>query len=165
MEERWSNEHVLSLAPDQASLKAAGKLSAPAPWSDAGWGGGALWGSCKGSGKTPYFPCVDLSGPAYKCTCPSRKFPCKHVLGLLLLWSAGSPAVAEGAVQPEWVAEWLTRRQGAAEQKAVRQQERREAAKDDQAARRRAGQRAARVAAGAQELRLRLADGVRHGLA
>nr|WP_095874507.1 SWIM zinc finger family protein [Streptomyces sp. TLI_235] len=165
MEERWSNEHVLSLAPDQASLKAAGKLSAPAPWTGAGWGGGALWGECRGSGRTPYRPCVDLSGPAYQCTCPSRKFPCKHVLGLLLLWSAGSAAVAADAEQPDWVDAWLTKRRQGAEQRAVRQQERREAGTDDAAARRRAGQRALRVAAGAQELRLRLADGVRHGLA
>ncbi|WP_407913175.1 SWIM zinc finger family protein [Kitasatospora sp. NE20-6] len=165
MEERWSNEHVLSLAPDQASLKAAGKLSAPAPWTEAGWGGGALWGACKGSGRTPYHACVDLAGPAYTCTCPSRKFPCKHVLGLLLLWSAGSAAVVVDAEQPARVAEWLAKRQESADQKAVRQAGRREAAKDDPAARRRAEQRAARVAAGALELRLRLADGVRHGLA
>ena len=31
-------------------------------------------------------PCViDSTGPAYKCSCPSRKFPCKHALGLLFL--------------------------------------------------------------------------------
>ena len=28
---------------------------------------------------------VELSGPAYKCSCPSRKVPCKHALALLLL--------------------------------------------------------------------------------
>nr|WP_279163542.1 SWIM zinc finger family protein [Rhodococcus erythropolis] len=32
---------------------------------------------------------VDLRGPAYKCSCPSRKFPCKHALGLLVEWSEG----------------------------------------------------------------------------
>ncbi|MFB7662449.1 SWIM zinc finger family protein [Kitasatospora sp. NPDC056138] len=166
MEERWSTEHVLSLAPDQASCKAAGKLSAPAPWSQTGWGQGALWGQCKGSGSTPYRTVVELATPAYKCTCPSRKFPCKHALGLLLLWSGSPEAVAEGAEPPEWAAEWLNGRQQRSEQAVQRRTAKAEAeAADPAAARRRADRRAARVAAGAQELRLRLADRVRHGLA
>ncbi|MEV4611840.1 SWIM zinc finger family protein [Kitasatospora sp. NPDC049258] len=164
MEERWSTEHVLSLAPDQASLKAAGKLSGPAPWSGAGWEQGVLWGLCKGSGSTPYRAAVELATPAYKCSCPSRKFPCKHVLGLLLLWSAGAAEIAEGAERPDWVAEWMAGRQAAVEQKTARQQVRAETA-DPAAARRRVERRTARVSAGAQELRLRLADGVRRGLA
>ncbi|WP_441245717.1 SWIM zinc finger family protein [Kitasatospora sp. McL0602] len=158
MEERWSTEHVLSLAPDQASCKAAGKLSAAAPWSGTGWGHTALWGLCKGSGSTPYRTVIDLAAPAYKCSCPSRKFPCKHALGLLLLWSGSPEAVASGAEPPEWAAEWLAGRQEV-EKPAVA------AVTDPVAAQRRAEQRAARVAAGAQELRLRLADRVRHGLA
>jgi hypothetical protein len=164
MEERWSTEHVLSLAPDQASRKAAGPLSTAAPWSGTGLGGGALWGECRGSGRTPYRACVDLAGPAYSCSCPSRKFPCKHALGLLLLWSGGA-AIAAVEEQPDWVAAWLTARQQATEQRTVRQQARRTAAEEDPAARRRAEQRASRVAAGARELRLRLADQVRRGLA
>ncbi|WP_354640972.1 SWIM zinc finger family protein [Kitasatospora camelliae] len=164
MEERWSTEHVLSLAPDQSSQKAAGKLSGPAPWSETGWGGGALWGLCKGSGSTPYRTAVELGTPAYTCSCPSRKFPCKHALGLLLLWAGAAEAVAAGSEVPEWVEEWLSSRQDAAEQKAARQQAK-AAEADPAAARRRAERRSARVAAGAQELRLRLADGVRRGLA
>ncbi|MFJ1703072.1 SWIM zinc finger family protein [Kitasatospora sp. NPDC088346] len=163
MEERWSTEHVLSLAPDQASLKAAGKLSGPAPWSGTGWEQGVLWGLCKGSGSTPYRAAVELATPAYTCSCPSRKFPCKHVLGLLVLWSAGTVEATEDAGQPDWVAEWMTGRQAATEQRTARQQARAEA--DPAAARRRAERRSARVAAGAGELRLRLADGVRRGLA
>ncbi|MGW4693988.1 SWIM zinc finger family protein [Kitasatospora cineracea] len=164
MEERWSTEHVLSLAPDPASLKAAGKLSGPAPWSAAGTGGGALWGLCKGSGSTPYRTAVELGTPAYKCSCPSRKFPCKHALGLLLLWAAGPGAVADGATPPDWVQEWLDGRGRTAADKAAKQQAR-AADADPEAARRRAGKRSARVAGGARELRLRLADGVRRGLA
>ncbi|MER5637092.1 SWIM zinc finger family protein [Kitasatospora sp. NPDC002227] len=158
MEERWSTEHVLSLAPDQASCKAAGKLSAPAPWSGTGWAQGAIWGLCKGSGSTPYRTVIDLAGPAYKCSCPSRKFPCKHALGLLLLWSGGAALPAD-AEAPDWAADWLRGRQAPprAPKAAV--------AADPAAARRRAEQRAGRVAAGAQELRLRLTDRIRHGLA
>jgi hypothetical protein len=46
-----------------------------------------LWfGQCQGSGKTPYLCSVDVTvpdKPVYRCTCPSRQFPCKHSLGLL----------------------------------------------------------------------------------
>ena len=54
--------------------------AAPRRWSGA---------SARGSGKTPYQVSIDLAGPAYRCSCPSRKFPCKHALALLLLWVRG----------------------------------------------------------------------------
>ncbi|MFG2912971.1 SWIM zinc finger family protein [Kitasatospora sp. NPDC048298] len=157
MEERWSTEHVLSLAPDAASQKAAGKLSAPAPWSGTGTDGTALWGECKGSGRTPYRTAIELATPAYQCSCPSRKFPCKHALGLLLLWS-GTPEAVPAGEPADWVAEWLKSRQERTEKRAAEPV-------DPEAARRRAEKRGARVTAGAAELRLRLADRVRHGLA
>ncbi|MEZ6135925.1 MAG: SWIM zinc finger family protein [Pirellulaceae bacterium] len=45
-----------------------------------------LFGYCAGSGKTPYLCSADFavpSAPVFRCTCPSRQFPCKHALGLL----------------------------------------------------------------------------------
>ena len=91
----WSAETVEGLAPDAASVTAARKLARPAPWSATGYDERAVWGLCKGSGARPYQTQVDLSGPAYKCSCPSRKFPCKHALALLLLRAGGD--VAAGA--------------------------------------------------------------------
>ncbi|MEU8511913.1 SWIM zinc finger family protein [Kitasatospora sp. NPDC048722] len=160
MEERWSTEHVLSLAPDAASQKAAGKLSTPAPWSAPGTDGAAVWGECGGSGRTPYRTVVELATPAYQCSCPSRKFPCKHALGLLLLWS-GTPQAVPAAEPADWAAAWLDARRERAERRAAAPA----APADPAAARRRAERRGARVAAGAAELRMRLADGIRHGLA
>jgi len=87
---RWSADRVLGLAPDESSRRAAAALGRTAPWSGAGVAGDVLWGLCAGSGKNPYQVVVDLGGPAYKCSCPSRKFPCKHALGLLLNWANGS---------------------------------------------------------------------------
>jgi SWIM zinc finger len=47
-----------------------------------------LWfGHCQGSGKSPYLCSADFAvpeKPVYRCTCPSRQFPCKHSLGLLV---------------------------------------------------------------------------------
>ncbi len=52
-----------------------------------------LWfGQCQGSGKTPYQCSADFAvpeKPVYRCTCPSRQFPCKHALGLLYALAEG----------------------------------------------------------------------------
>ena len=51
-----------------------------------------LWGRCRGSGAEPYETIVDHVEVAWRCTCPSRKLPCKHALALLLLWVRGGCA-------------------------------------------------------------------------
>jgi len=50
-----------------------------------------IFGECKGSGKTPYSASADFSGdaPVFRCSCPSRQFPCKHCLALMLEYLAG----------------------------------------------------------------------------
>ncbi len=89
---------MLALAPDPASRRAAAGLARPACWTDAGTAGDLVWGRCAGSGKQPYQTVVDLAGPAYRCSCPSRKFPCKHALALLLTWAGGAvPEQGEAA--------------------------------------------------------------------
>lgn len=172
---RWTTEQVLALAPDDASRKAGARLSAAGPWSDAGSSGeGAVWGLCKGSGKKPYQTVIDTKGPAYKCSCPSRKFPCKHALGLLLLWAGeGTAAVRTvadvgDAPAPDWAQEWLGDRRKREEGR--KEQEKDEAGgaarqADPEAARRRAERRAARITGGALELEQRLTDLLRGGLA
>ncbi|MBC3843896.1 SWIM zinc finger family protein [Streptacidiphilus sp. 4-A2] len=168
MDDRWTPEHVLSLSPDAASRKAASRLSAPAPWTGTGSDDRALWGHCQGSGGSPYRTVVDLEGPAYQCSCPSRKFPCKHALGLLLLWSAGGTGQDRA---PDWAAGWLDARR---EQDRLRRERPRgepaaAGAAAGGAARAtaagRLARRSGRVAAGAAELQVRMADQLRSGLA
>ncbi|SMQ18398.1 SWIM zinc finger [Streptomyces sp. Ag82_O1-12] len=165
---RWTADQVLALAPDAASRKAGCKLGAAGPWSEAGSSDeGTVWGLCKGSGSKPYQTVVDIadaSGPAYKCSCPSRKFPCKHALGLLLLWAADDAAVPPGQA-PEWAEEWAAGRRRRAEKKAGDVSGAPSGSADPEAARRRAERRAERVTSGAVELEQRLADLLRGGLA
>ncbi|MEU8776732.1 SWIM zinc finger family protein [Streptomyces sp. NPDC048606] len=157
---RRTVEEVRELAPDEASRTAGNRLAGAASWTQTGGSAsGAVWGLCKGSGRTPYRTVVDLSGPAYRCSCPSRKFPCKHALGLLLLWADGG--VEEGGGAPDWAGEWLADRAARAERAAVGQA----APVDEEAARRRAERRAERVTAGAVELERRLTDLLRSGIA
>src|SRR5438067_7949560 len=45
-----------------------------------------LFGECAGSGQSPYRCSADFQRPdkpTFRCTCPSRQFPCKHCLGLM----------------------------------------------------------------------------------
>ncbi|MEU3166665.1 SWIM zinc finger family protein [Streptosporangium sp. NPDC006930] len=164
MIERWNRDQVLALAPDASSKKAAQGVSSPGKWSGCGVTADVVWGECAGSGSKPYRACVDLSEPAYRCSCPSRKFPCKHALGLLLLWSAdGVPAAEEPA---DWVAEWLEGRRGRAAKAAEAGTARAaRAAEPGPADGRRAAQREQRVTAGLSDLERWLADQVRQGIA
>ncbi|WP_298877929.1 SWIM zinc finger family protein [uncultured Bradyrhizobium sp.] len=104
---------VEQLATDQSSLKAAAGLAKPAKWSGVGGSadGALIWGECAGSGANPYRVMADLRDLGNKCTCPSRKFPCKHVLGLLWL-NAESIVPFVPADTPAWVSDWLGRRRG-----------------------------------------------------
>jgi hypothetical protein len=109
-----SLENVEALAPDQASLDAARKLLKPAGWPAlASNGAGLVWGECQGSGATPYRVVISESDAGYKCTCPSRKFPCKHSLALMWMRAEGRQTFADGPV-PAWVNDWLSRRRGPA---------------------------------------------------
>ena len=155
----WAPEQVLALAPDAASARAARGLATPRPWSDTGASDRAVWGRIAGSAPTPYQVAVDLAGPAFRCGCPSRKVPCKHAMGLLLLWAVRPDAVPVAPV-PDWAAEWLadrTRRADTARAPADR-------APDPAARAKRAADRAERIGAGLDELDRWLRDLVRQGL-
>jgi SWIM zinc finger len=160
---RWTTESVLALAPDASSQRAAAGLARPAPWSGTGAAGELVWGLCAGSGQHPYQAIADLTGPAYKCSCPSRKFPCKHVLALLLVWAQGG--VPEAGEPSDYARAWRQGRAaggpggangglGGASNSAERRA----------AAARRSQQRAGRVAAGVAELQMWLRDQVTAGL-
>jgi SWIM zinc finger len=159
---RWSTEQVLALAPDAAAQRAARGLATARPWQESGYAGGdppSLWGLCRGSGSKPYQTCVDLTEPAYRCSCPSRKFPCKHALGLLLWWAQGGVDAAE---PPVWVKEWHAGRAARAERKSTSSGG---AARRGPVSERAQARRAERVGAGLDELDRWLADQVRGGLA
>ena len=69
-----------------------------------------IWGLAKGSGKKPYQTQVDIVEFAYKCSCPSRKFPCKHALGPMFLAADDEKLLTETEL-PDWVKAWADARQ------------------------------------------------------
>ncbi|MFI0237038.1 SWIM zinc finger family protein [Streptomyces sp. NPDC016845] len=167
---RWTTDQVLALAPDASSRKAGSRLGVAGPWSETGSSTeGAVWGLCKGSGSKPYQTIVDTggTGPAYKCSCPSRKFPCKHALGLLLLWAADDAHVPPEQTPPEWTEQWLESRKKRTQPRPPNPEAATTSttATNHEAAQRRAERRAQRITAGATELEQRLTDLLRGGLA
>jgi hypothetical protein len=169
MSHTWNTQQILALAPDPASAKAGQGLVSPAKWVSLGRSEQAVWGECQGSGSTPYQVQIELTEPAFRCSCPSRKFPCKHGLGLFLMFANNSAAI-KPADPPAWVAEWLAKRAEKAEKpkQAARPDSEKspeEQAKAAEEQAKRAAQRQKRVAQGLQDLDLWLRDLVRQGFA
>lgn len=86
--------YVDAAAPNEAAIKNAkglvlkGKFAKLHVSSD----GTLVFGECKGSGAKPYQCSCDFvrpESPTYRCTCPSRQFPCKHCLGLMYAFVQG----------------------------------------------------------------------------
>ncbi|MDO4895722.1 MAG: SWIM zinc finger family protein [Moraxella sp.] len=104
-------QSIESIAPDQASLSSAKKLLLDSKWQGQGFceNTHTAWGECQGSGSKPYYVVVDVSDMGYKCTCPSRKFPCKHALALMWRY-VNDPSPFLPSATPDWVANWLGRR-------------------------------------------------------
>ncbi|MFI1994341.1 DUF5691 domain-containing protein [Actinoplanes sp. NPDC020271] len=136
------------MAPDAAALKRA--RSVAGQFGPTGLLDDILWGLCRG-----YQVAVDVSGPAFTCSCPSFKVPCKHAVGLLLHWADSGPGTWPA---PEWVTKWQTMRAARAKPKEA-------STPDPVAAAKRARERAERVAGGMTELRRWLDDQVGQGLA
>ncbi|UOQ95953.1 hypothetical protein MUN81_11835 [Hymenobacter sp. 5317J-9] len=113
----YSEAQAHALITDPDTLKRGQELLKPAKWSNLGRTDTAAWGDCAGSGSKPYRTGIDLTEPAFKCSCPSRVFPCKHGAGLLLLM-ARQPELFGASTPPAWLGEWLEKRQQTQEKKA-----------------------------------------------
>lgn len=88
-----TEELIRSLAPNQNAILNAQKISRTNGFvtlyqtenKD------LIFGECKGSGKSGYHTSADFSGdvPVFRCSCPSRQFPCKHSLAIMYEWVNG----------------------------------------------------------------------------
>lgn len=154
-----SEDQIISLAPDASSLKSGKDLAVKSKWQLRGVSENALWGHCQGSGKLPYQTQVDLKNFAFKCSCPSRKFPCKHGLGLLILYSR-EPGSFSTDQEPGWVSDWLNKRT----EKASKKTETEKKPVDSESQAKRAEARAKKVSDGIEDLQIWIKDLIRNGL-
>lgn len=155
---------MLALAPDAASASAGQSLASARKWTSLGMSDRAAWGLCQGSGKDPYQTRIEFGAPAFKCSCPSRKFPCKHGLGLLLIFAKDIASFTKG-VEPGWVSEWIDGRAEKTEKKTAKAKAAADAPVDLEAQAQRAAAREDRVQQGVAECRTWMDDLLRRGLA
>lgn len=87
-----SEELIRSLAPNAAAVSNGKKISSSGDFKALSKTEDEtlIFGECMGSGKNPYHTSADFSGdtPVFRCSCPSRQFPCKHSLALMYEWLA-----------------------------------------------------------------------------
>lgn len=177
MSERWRPDHVEAMAPDAAAARAARQIAVPHRWHGTGADDEGVWGECRGSGAEAYQVVVELATPAYRCSCPSRKLPCKHTVALLLLWAHGH---VPGTARPPFAGTWLAARAHKAAAASARQGDPADSAlpgdtprpasperpvrDPDRSTDRTATERQRRTAAGLAELDRWVCDRVRTGL-
>ncbi|MEZ4527115.1 MAG: SWIM zinc finger family protein [Desulfobacterales bacterium] len=160
----YTKDQVIALAPDASSMTAAKKLASRSKWPLLGHSDEAVWGHCQGSGGKPYEVRIDLNGPAFKCSCPSRKFPCKHALALFLLHADGSGAVAEQPV-PDWVSDWLDKRKSREKARVSRAEEKAAKPAEPETIAKKQDKRIETMTSGLNDCELWLRDLVANGLA
>jgi hypothetical protein len=163
MATEWTQERVTQLAPDAASLKAGQGLAHAKKWVSSGRDELSVWGECQGSGAKPYQVRFDLAEATSKCSCPSRKFPCKHVLGLMLILTSSPDAISAQAMPP-WVEEWVDARAEQVIKKAAKAESPPKPV-DEESQAKRAEKRLARIAEGLAALKTWSEDLVRGGIA
>jgi hypothetical protein len=154
-----SEEQILSLAPDESSKKNGKALATLSKWVSKGANEKALWGECQGSGSKPYQTQIDLSTTSFKCSCPSRKFPCKHGLGLMLLFAKDNASFTD-TTMPVWVEEWIGKRTERQEKQVAEK----EKPVDEAAQAKRLKAREQKIKDGLDELMLWMKDLVGNGI-
>lgn len=156
-----SLDQVKQLAPDDKSNVAASQLLPIRNWSTLGMSEAAIWGIASSRGG--YQVRIDLADLGYGCNCPSRKYPCKHVLAVLMLFATSAEAF-ELAETPTFVAEWIEKRRARAEKK--KQAEDVPAKPVDRIAQaKRADAREGRIQQGLEQFVVWLDDLIREGIA
>ena len=159
----FSPEQALSFAPDAETARRGEDLATIRKWRMLEGNPRVIWGECKSSGNSFYKTQIDLNGPAFKCTCPSRKFPCKHALGLFLIYINNSENFRITDDYPGWLKEWLEKR--GIDQKPNTEIQKETDLKNKELRLKNRDARITLMASGVADLELWLNDLIRQGLA
>lgn len=100
-------EHIKGLAPDQATLRTGVELARGDKWGAHGWSRGEgspdsirLWAEFPESRRADVRTTADLPAMRVTCSCTATRFPCRHVIALLLRHHDGRLDEAE---PPDWL--------------------------------------------------------------
>ena len=93
---------MLGLAPDGLLARAAERLATPQQWQAPGSAPGLVWAEFLNTASPPNHVSLTLPDLALACDCASHKWPCRHAVGLALLY-AQEPALFPPAEPPTWL--------------------------------------------------------------
>lgn len=158
-------ENILKLAPDEGTAQRAQELAHYRRWHLLAGNERALWGAY-GNPMDPFLVAAHFEPLSVYCTCPVRRKPCKHGIGLLLTFLLYNGAF-HVQTPPDWVQKWLNKtNRRASEQKEEKHQRspKAEAALAEQRQRHRE-RRMAEMKAGLNLLENWILDLLRQGLA
>ena len=79
-----TEEQIIQLAPDAASVKAGKGLATRAKWVLLEHSDRAIWGHCQGSGKTPYQTVIDTKKHSIQMFVPQPEVPMQAWIGTLI---------------------------------------------------------------------------------
>jgi hypothetical protein len=160
-----TEEKILSLSPDTGTAQRARQVAHFRRWHVLEGDGRAIWGEY-GNPANPFYVKADLLHLAAGCTCPVRRKPCKHGIGLLLVFLK-SNGVFQVAEPPAHVANWIKKRDELLNKKKVPEPSRSKEEKLALAEVRRQNRekRLFQMAGGLAELESWLTDLFRQGLA
>lgn len=155
----WTVEQVVGLAPDKYHIRTSRGFAVPEKWTQLGRTQDLIWGVFPNKGKPSLYVTVHLTHLSLGCTCKSRKYPCNHLLSILLLY-AESPESFVTLPLPEKLAERVNLLDGSpqANRKST-------AKKRTSDSKRRNQRRRQNISAGLLELELWLHDMIENGLA
>jgi len=155
--------NILSHAPDLATADRSEQLADAGKWVILAHQENLFWGRCRGSSSNTYKVAVSIDELHFSCNCPARNKPCKHILGLMLLFVRQPKAFRSASEVPDWVNTWKNKKSPkvpTAEKKNTPD----EIAKLDKRLKNRLI-RIQRMTAGVEDLEVWLLDLIRQGMA
>jgi len=161
----WSIEYIKQLCLKSTTFSAGNSLSTGDKLQQLRKSERSVWGSVAGSGPHPYLVFVDLVHPSIKCNCPSRQFPCKHGIAVIIRY-VNDPVAFLKESEPEEVKNWIENRSkkttySQSEEKDITEEF---LAKKQKQAEKTAQNRQDSVSAGIDELMLWMKDHIRLGM-
>ena len=100
-------DKIRLLAPDEGTFERAKGLAHSYQWKEIAGNEYLVYGIFNGQREQRYQTQWGVEKNIWRCTCPSRKNPCKHILALMLLHIKEDESIRPTDVFPEDIEAWL----------------------------------------------------------
>lgn len=100
MSQNWTFTQLLGLSPDHFTIRSGIGNAKREKWLTLGEANGRIWGAFDNGKRPSFHVSILMEQMHFSCTCLSRKFPCQHIIGLLLL---STQTQFDSSIPPQWV--------------------------------------------------------------